>query len=125
MQGHVDAVGRVARRRQAGESVDLTFELPAALGRYVAEKGSIAVDGVSLTVVSVEDRPGGFSRFSVTIIPHTLAATTLGGLRRGDGVNLEVDVVARYLERLRGGGPPAARGMSVEALRAAGSWTEG
>ena len=95
VSGHVDAVGRVAERAVEGRSERFIFDLPEALVRYVAVKGSIAVDGVSLTVNRVEGR-----RFSVNLVPHTLAATTLGTLRPGDAVNIEVDVVARYLERL-------------------------
>jgi riboflavin synthase len=90
VQGHVDGVGRV---RSLGEPV--WFDAPAELLRYLVEKGSIAVDGVSLTVAAVDD--GGFA---VALIPHTLAETTLGGLAPGDGVNLETDVLAKYVERL-------------------------
>ncbi len=93
--GHVDGVGRVVRFDRRPGATDLFVELPPGLEKYVAEKGSIAVDGVSLTVVSVRGRV-----FSVTLIPHTLKATTLGELKVGDPVNLEVDLLARYLERL-------------------------
>jgi riboflavin synthase len=95
VQGHVDGVGRVLERRAAGESTELRVELPEDLARYVVEKGSIAVDGVSLTVAAV-----GPDWFTVALVPHTLAATTLGGRGPGDPVHLEVDVVAKYVERL-------------------------
>ena len=93
--GHVDGVGRVVRFDRRPGATDLYVEVPKDLEKYVAEKGSVAVDGVSLTVVSVRDRV-----FSVTLIPHTLEVTTLGELRVGDPVNLEVDLLARYLKRL-------------------------
>jgi riboflavin synthase len=97
VQGHVDGVGAVdAVDRDAGGWV-LRVRPPAGLERYLVEKGSIAVDGVSLTVAAVAD--GGFA---VALIPHTLAATTLGERRAGDSVNLEVDVLAKYVERLLG-----------------------
>jgi riboflavin synthase len=95
VQGHVDGVG-VVRRREPGARWDvLEIELPATLSRYVAEKGSIAVEGVSLTVTQVSH-----DSFGIALIPTTLAATTLGTLAVGDEVNLEVDVVAKYVERL-------------------------
>jgi riboflavin synthase len=97
VSGHVDAVGHLVRIEQDARSWRLEFELPAALARFVAAKGSICLNGVSLTVNTVEGR-----RFDVNIIPHTHAVTTLGELRVGDGVNVEIDVVARYLDRLIG-----------------------
>ena len=93
--GHVDGVGKVVTRRESSDNVIFEFEVPSALAPFIAEKGSVAVDGVSLTVVSVTE-----STFSVTIIPHTLATTTLSEKRPSDPVNLEVDMIARYLERL-------------------------
>lgn len=98
--GHIDGVGRIVahRRAPAGEGVDVEIELPATLARYVARKGSVAVDGVSLTTNAVDGM-----RFTVHLIPHTLAVTTLGALATGDAVNLEVDIVARYVERLHAG----------------------
>ena len=93
VQGHVDAVGTVT-----SAVPDLRVQAPAALLRYVVEKGSITVDGVSLTVVDVTDES-----FSMAIIPHTAEVTTLGGRMAGDGVNLEVDVMAKYAEKLLGG----------------------
>ena len=95
VSGHVDAVARVAAVRRDARSRRLTIAAPAALARYLAAKGSVTVDGVSLTVNSVER-----AAFGVNIIPHTQAVTTLGELRVGTHVNLEVDLVARYMERL-------------------------
>ena len=98
MSGHVDGVGVVEQVSAVAEegSVLLYVVAPGELARFVAPKGSIAVDGVSLTVNAVDGR-----RFSVNLIPHTLAVTTLAALRAGARVNLEVDLIARYLERLR------------------------
>ncbi len=95
MQGHVDGVGTVTAFEDVGGSWRLEIEAPAALARYIAKKGSIAIDGVSLTVNSVEA-----SRLEVNIIPHTRSVTTFRNLVRGARVNVEVDMVARYLERL-------------------------
>jgi len=95
VSGHVDGVGKVVSREPEGRSVRFRFEAPAALARYIAEKGSICVDGVSLTVNAVSG-----AQFTVNIVPHTLARTTLDNLRPGSEVNLEVDLLARYLERL-------------------------
>ena len=95
VSGHVDGVATVATLEDLGGSARLVVEAPAALARYVARKGSICVDGVSLTVNGVEG-----ARFEVNVIPHTLTATTLGKLRAGDRVNLEIDMIARYVERL-------------------------
>ena len=95
VQGHVDGVGTVAAFEELGGSWRLAVEAPASLARYIARKGSIAVDGVSLTVNSVEG-----SRFEVNIIPHTRAVTTFANLRSGARVNLEVDLFARYVERV-------------------------
>jgi riboflavin synthase len=95
VSGHVDAVGRLTAAHQDARSWRLEFELPAALMRFVAPKGSICVDGVSLTVNQVGGR-----RFDVNIIPHTREVTTLGDLVVDAGANIEIDVIARYLERL-------------------------
>jgi riboflavin synthase len=95
VSGHVDAVGKLTALVQDARSWRLEFELPASLMRFVAPKGSICVNGVSLTVNKVDGR-----RFDVNIIPHTWNATTLGELKIDDGVNIEIDVIARYLERL-------------------------
>ncbi len=94
--GHVDAVGKLLERREVGEAVAMRFSLPAELARFVAEKGSVAVGGVSLTVNGVSAES-----FDVMIIPITLRVTTLGELAPGDPVNLEVDLVARYVARWR------------------------
>jgi riboflavin synthase len=95
VSGHVDAVARVVHRRPDGDSVRFGFALAPAIAPYIAPKGSVTIDGVSLTVNEVED-----DRFGVNLIPHTLAVTSLGGLQVGDAVNLEIDVVARYVARL-------------------------
>ena len=95
--GHVDGVGRLVSMREEGDSVRLVFEAPAALAPGIASKGSIAVDGVSLTVNEVTG-----ARFGVNIIPHTRAVTNLGSLEVGDPVNLELDLIARYVARLMG-----------------------
>ena len=93
--GHVDGVGRVVGRRDDARSVRVEFEAPAALAKYVARKGSVCVDGVSLTVNGVSG-----SRFDVNLVPHTLEATILGDYQPDTAVNIEVDIIARYLERL-------------------------
>lgn len=93
--GHIDGVGKLESRQDAGEWATCWYSLPVALGRYLASKGSIAVDGVSLTLVDVDE-----GRFSVALIPHTLACTTLGRLAPGAEVNIEVDLLAKYVERL-------------------------
>jgi riboflavin synthase len=95
VQGHVDGVGALLARAPSEHWDVVTVALPSHLARYVVEKGSIAVDGVSLTVASVTD-----DRFTVSLIPTTLALTTLGSKQPGDPVNLEVDVIAKYVERL-------------------------
>src|ERR1700730_17618528 len=95
VSGHVDAVGSLRRLDQEARSWRLVFELPPALTRFVAAKGSISLNGVSLTVNNTEGE-----QFDVNIIPHTYAVTTLGELRVGDEVNIETDVIARYLEKL-------------------------
>jgi riboflavin synthase len=94
VQGHIDATASVLSVTKASTGREVTIELPASLSRYVAEKGSIAVDGVSLTVASV-----GKAQFSVALIPHTLEMTIAKDYKRGSLVNLEVDVIARYVAR--------------------------
>jgi riboflavin synthase len=101
VSGHVDGVGTVTRFGWVGESRELCILAPRALGRYLAYKGSITVNGASLTVNSVADLPEG-CEIQINLIPHTLASTTLGGLQLGQGVNLEVDQIARYVERMLG-----------------------
>lgn len=93
--GHVDAVAKAVETRPEGDSRRITFEVPPALARYLAPKGAVAVDGVSLTVNEVAG-----SRFGVNIIPHTQSHTTFGRIRPGDRVNIEIDVLARYVARL-------------------------
>lgn len=95
--GHVDGVGTILEKRQAGEYTFYTFEAPAAISRYIVKKGSIAIDGISLTVVDIERRG-----FSVAIIPHTLKATNIGGKNVGDRVNLEADILGKYVEKFLG-----------------------
>jgi len=97
--GHVDTLGRVSDIRQVGDSRVIRFAVPADLSRYFAEKGSVTVDGVSLTVSAVSPA-GGDAWFEVSLIPHTLSVTTLGDLVAGDEVNLEVDMLARYVARM-------------------------
>jgi riboflavin synthase len=104
--GHVDGVGEVLGLCPQGDSVRVGIAAPAALAPYLAAKGSITVDGVSLTVNEVADRDDGTCHFALNLIPHTSEVTTLGALAQGDKVNLEIDVLARYLTRM-------------EALRAA------
>ena len=99
--GHVDAVGRVAETREIGGSTRIDILAPQALAPFLAEKGSVTIDGVSLTVNTVADEPNGETRFSLNIIPHTGAVTTLGTLEAGDPVHLEIDTVARYLQRMQ------------------------
>jgi riboflavin synthase len=95
VSGHVDGVGHILERVDDGRSWRFTLEAPQELARYIAEKGSICINGISLTVNSVSD-----AQFTVNIVPHTLQETTLGTSSQGDAVNLEVDLIARYLERL-------------------------
>ena len=97
--GHVDGVGEVAAFERLGESWRLAVRAPKDLGRYIARKGSITVNGVSLTVNRVEDGPAG-ATFEVNLIPHTLEVTTLSRLSAGAKVNLEIDLLARYVQRL-------------------------
>ncbi len=95
VQGHVDGLGRITRIVPEGEGVRFGVEVPASLARYLVEKGSVTIDGVSLTIAAITD-----AGFEVALIPHTLAVTTLGLRSVGDEVNLEVDGLAKYVERL-------------------------
>lgn len=95
VQGHVDGVGRVISLKPQGDASWLEIDAPSALARYIVEKGSVTVDGVSLTVAR---HTGG--RFTVCLVPHTMAVTTLGRLETGAAVNLEVDILAKYVEQL-------------------------
>jgi len=104
VQGHVDGVGVLHDRREAASNVVLEVRAAPPILRYVVEKGSITVDGISLTVTSVDDYS-----FAVALIPHTLAVTALGDKPVGGRVNLEVDMIAKYVERLLGGVPPASQ----------------
>ncbi len=97
VQGHVDGVGAVAGVVELEGSVEMQFSIPAELERYLVSKGSVTVEGVSLTVATLEE-----GRFSVAFIPHTLVSTTFGAKLPGDPVNIEVDVLAKYVERLLG-----------------------
>jgi len=99
--GHVDGVGEVVGVCPEGDSRRIGFAISAELAPYLAPKGSITVDGVSLTVNEVVDQPDSTCHFSVNIIPHTAEVTTLGALKAGDKVNLEIDVLARYLKRMQ------------------------
>ena len=100
VSGHVDAVGRIADWEPVGDSTRLMVRAPAELAPFIAAKGSITVDGVSLTVNEVADRADGSVDFGLNLIPHTSEVTTLGELAQGAEVNLEIDTVARYLQRL-------------------------
>jgi riboflavin synthase len=125
--GHVDATGLVVARRETGPALELEISVPANVGRAIAPKGSIAVDGVSLTVNALADLAGAVI-FGVTLIPHTLAVTKLGEKAIGAALNIETDLIAKHVERLVGPyaaqGDPAgvaaqtpARPMAIEALR--------
>jgi riboflavin synthase len=128
--GHVDGVGRVLAREARGDAVRFAVGIPAELGRFVAEKGSIAVDGVSLTVNAVD--AGGPASFEVMLVPHTLGRTLLGEMRPGGRVNIEVDVLARYVARQLGleaggrgemGHPDADRDQRLLDKLRSGGWT--
>ncbi|PSJ44776.1 riboflavin synthase [Zobellella endophytica] len=116
VSGHVDGVGKVVRRTLLGNSLELWVEAPAGLARYIAEKGSITVDGISLTVNAVDG-----AGFKLTLVPHTLQETTLDDWQVGRSVNLEVDIIARYLERLLTGSPASPpSGLTLATLAASG-----
>ncbi|MGY6550319.1 MAG: riboflavin synthase [Erythrobacter sp.] len=100
--GHVDSIGEVVMSRQEGGSWQVAVRARAEMAPFIAEKGSITVDGVSLTVNNVRDRADGTCDFLLNIIPHTASVTTLGDLAEGSTVNLEIDVLARYLKRMQG-----------------------
>lgn len=95
VSGHVDAVSTILERRPVGDFVQFTFGVPAGLSKYIIEKGSIGIDGTSLTVNSCDDK-----KFSIVVIPHTLEVTLLGTLREGDSVNIEVDLIGKYVEKM-------------------------
>lgn len=124
--GHVDGTGTLVEVRRSGDAQHTVFRSETALARYLAVKGSIAIDGVSLTINDLEDESGGV-RFSVMLVPHTLSRTTLLSLKPGARVNLEVDVLARYVERQlglvrTGTGPESGKDEStlLEKLRGGG-----
>ncbi|URI06048.1 riboflavin synthase [Aquincola tertiaricarbonis] len=107
VSGHVDGVGSVAHFAPVGESWELRILAPAGLAKFMAYKGSVTVNGVSLTVNRVADVAGG-CEISINLIPHTIENTALGELKAGSRVNLEIDLIARYVERMLGAAPPAA-----------------
>ncbi len=112
VQGHVDGMGRLAAKKASGEGLELSFAFPQALERYLVYKGSIAVDGISLTISRLEA-----GLFSVAVIPHTLQSTNLGHLEIGDEVNLETDVLGKYVERF-------LRAAPAQVEKPNGVWTE-
>jgi len=109
VSGHVDGIGRMTARADDARSIRMTFEVPAELARYVARKGSICVDGVSLTINEVSG-----NTFGLNIIPHTAEVTTMGAYEPGTAVNIEVDLLARYIERMLGS---ETGGLSIDFLR--------
>ena len=109
VSGHVDGIGRMTAREDDARSIRMTFEVPGELSRYVARKGSICVDGVSLTINEVSG-----NTFGLNIIPHTAEVTTMGAYEAGTAVNIEVDLLARYIERMLGSD---AGGLSIDFLR--------
>ncbi|MCS6151746.1 riboflavin synthase [Shewanella baltica] len=117
VSGHVDGIAMVEQRLVRGQAIEFWLAAPAELGRYIAHKGSITIDGVSLTVNEVDG-----SRFRLTIVPHTAGETTLIDLQAGDKVNIEVDLIARYLERLMNydGKDSKSGGITMEMLARAG-----
>ena len=115
VSGHIDGVAEIVGREADGQSWRFRIRVPDALARYIAPKGSICVEGISLTVNEVDG-----AVFGVNIVPHTMAMTTLADTATGDAVNIEVDVIARYLERLLSGGDPAVAGNARETLARTG-----
>lgn len=109
VSGHVDGIGRMTAREDDARSIRMTFEVPGELSRYIARKGSVCVDGVSLTINEVSG-----NAFGLNIIPHTAEVTTMGAYEAGTAVNIEVDLLARYIERMLGNDPG---GLSIEFLR--------
>lgn len=110
VSGHVDAVGRIRTKKQEGNSWRITIDAPASALRYIIKKGSVAIDGISLTVADVDA-----SGFSIAMIPHTAKLTTLGNKHAGDSVNLETDLIGKYVEKLLGG--RIEGGVSMELLQ--------
>jgi len=105
--GHVDCVGRVTGRREDGDSIRFSIDLPSGMGRYLVEKGSVAVDGISLTVNGVTG-----DRFTLNVIPHTGRETTIASRRVGDQVNIELDIIGKYVEKLLSSRPGGDGGLS-------------
>ena len=108
VQGHVDGLGSVASIAKNGDWIELAVQLPSGLARYCVEKGSISLDGVSLTIARLEDRRDGTAIVTIALIPHTLERTALSDRKAGDPIHVEVDVIAKYVERLAApfGGAP-------------------
>ncbi len=119
VQGHVDCVGVCTGRKQTGETVFYSFSMPSEQMAYVAEKGSIAVDGISLTVTAVDG-----NRFTIAIIPHTMDSTTLPDVKAGRQVNIELDILAKYVRKMLAGSDtlarPASNGITEQLLREQG-----
>lgn len=115
VSGHVDCVATITERREVSGNIVFSFRFPAEFGKYIAAKGSVAIDGISLTVNEV-----GPDSFSVNVIPHTAAKTTLLSKRIGDEVNIETDLLCRYLERLLGGREAAGEGVTLDLLAKSG-----
>jgi riboflavin synthase len=109
--GHIDAVARVSGRREDSGNIVFSFKVPGEIARFIVPKGSIAIDGISLTVNMVEA-----DSFSVNIIPHTADKTTLSLFRVGDEVNIETDIIGKYVQRLLGGKDKAAAGLTMQSL---------
>lgn len=108
VSGHVDGIGRVTHFAQVGESWELRILAPLALAKYLAYKGSVTVNGASLTVNRIQDQAEG-CELSINLIPHTVQNTALGSLQAGSGVNLEIDLIARYVERMLGSAPTSEK----------------
>ena len=115
VSGHVDCVATVTERRETSGNIVFSFRFPVQFAKYIAAKGSVAIDGISLTVNSV-----GPDSFSVNVIPHTAAKTTLFGKRVGDEVNIETDLLCRYLERLLAGKETKEGGLTLDLLAKSG-----
>ncbi len=114
VSGHVDCIARTCSIKECGEHTLFHFEVPSAQARYIVEKGSVAVDGISLTVNSCDT-----TRFSVSIIPHTLKVTSLNLLKTGDQVNIEVDIIGKYVEKLLAPGGSGGKGLSSDSFTSA------
>ncbi len=111
VSGHVDGIGRVTHFAQVGESWELRILAPLALAKYLAYKGSVTVNGASLTVNRIQDQADG-CELSINLIPHTVQNTALGALKAGSGVNLEIDLIARYVERMLGSAPTSEKAQA-------------